>query len=151
ILFDPGLSEALWGSADFGWVVSLAEVQALPSVSEEAVRAAAGVARGQMAMPVPQARLEDAQELVGAAELTPVTAVSSLAQIDPDAPLSAWAIAERRNEQSILRNAVIRGEIASCDFCGNDYPATFLRAAHAKKRALCSDTERRDVTNVLAA
>lgn len=77
--------------------------------------------------------------------------MSSLAQIDPDAPLSAWALAERRNEQSVLRKALIPGLVATCDLCGDVLPATFVRAAHVKQRALCSDDEKRDVTNVLVA
>jgi hypothetical protein len=68
--------------------------------------------------------------------------MSSLAEIDPHAPLSVWALAERRNEQSILRKALIPGLTAMCDLCGDELPATFVRAGHVKQRAHCALTTR---------
>lgn len=53
VLFDPVLSDVLWGSPEFAWVVALLDVRALPGVADEAVRSAAGFAQVQMSMPVP--------------------------------------------------------------------------------------------------
>ncbi len=152
ILYDPALSQALWDSQEFAWVVGLLDVTALPNVTDSEVRDAAGFERVQMSMPVPIDRRAAVQALLGVEPTiaTPVQ-VSSLAEVDPNAPLSAWAFAERRNEQSLLRRALVPGNTASCDLCGDELPATFVRAAHIKQRALCTDDEKRDATNVLVA
>jgi len=55
----------------------------------------------------------------------------------------------RRVEQSYLRRALFSGPIAPCDLCGRDFEVEFLVAAHIKKRAECSDPERRDVAHVV--
>jgi hypothetical protein len=144
--------ETLWSSAEFGWVVALTDVRELPDVSDDEVRSAAGFSRVQMSMPVPADRRPAVHELLGLARRLPTaTPVNSLEQLDPLAPLSVWAVAERRNEQSLLRRSLVSGAVVSCDLCGDDLPATFVRAAHIKPRALCSDDERRDVNNVLVA
>lgn len=39
-------------------------------------------------------------------------------------------------------------EVAACPLCGHEYPMGFPVAAHAKKRSLCSDEERRDLRHV---
>ncbi|GAA0281457.1 HNH endonuclease [Cryptosporangium japonicum] len=49
-----------------------------------------------------------------------------------------------RGEQSLLRGAAE----ADCALCGSRYPASLLRAAHIKRRAVCSDDERRDLANI---
>ncbi|SHN39430.1 hypothetical protein [Cryptosporangium aurantiacum] len=54
-----------------------------------------------------------------------------------------------RGEQTRLRANLLRGATdADCALCGNRYPAAFLRAAHIKRRAVCSDEERRDLANI---
>ena len=138
ILFDPLLSETLWASPEFGWVVALTDVRELPDVSDDEVKSAAGFSRVQMSMPVPAHRRLAIHELLGLARRLPTaTPVNSLEQLDPLAPLSVWAVAERRNEQSLLRRSLVADAVVSCDLCGDDLPATFVRAAHVKPRALC--------------
>ncbi|WP_089949541.1 hypothetical protein [Lentzea xinjiangensis] len=54
-----------------------------------------------------------------------------------------------RKEQRELRRLLLGGRTAApCDLCGHDYPEDFLVAAHIKKRSLCTDDERNDLTNV---
>jgi predicted restriction endonuclease len=36
-----------------------------------------------------------------------------------------------------------------CRLCGRAYPKAFLVAAHKKKRAKCTDSEKRDIKNVM--
>lgn len=152
VLFDPPLSETLWNSAEFAWVVGLTDVRALPAVTGDAVQSEAGFLRVQMSMPVPAENRAAVQALLGPVQtLIAAEQVSALAEIDPEAPLSVWALAERRNEQALLRRTLIPGAVASCDLCGDVFPAAFVRAAHVKQRALCSDDEKRDPTNVLVA
>lgn len=54
-----------------------------------------------------------------------------------------------RGEQSLLRRGLLGGaDKADCAICGKTYPVGFLWAAHVKKRAACTDDERRDIANV---
>lgn len=55
----------------------------------------------------------------------------------------------RRIEQSYLRRALFIGATAQCDLCGRQFEVEFLVAAHIKKRAECTDPERRDVGHVV--
>ncbi|SDH40756.1 hypothetical protein SAMN05216553_12125 [Lentzea fradiae] len=59
------------------------------------------------------------------------------------------ALVKIRKEQAELRRLLLRGRTsAPCDLCGHDFPGNFLVAAHIKKRSLCSEAERNDLTNV---
>ncbi|WP_410568582.1 hypothetical protein [Amycolatopsis sp. cmx-4-61] len=54
-----------------------------------------------------------------------------------------------RTEQARLRRLLTDGRpVAECALCGVAYPVEFLVAAHIKKRAVCSDTERRDFRTI---
>ncbi len=65
------------------------------------------------------------------------------------AVLDGSAQVTTRKEQRELRRLLLGGRTdAPCDLCGHDYPGDFLVAAHIKKRSLCTDDERNDLTNV---
>ena len=54
-----------------------------------------------------------------------------------------------RAEQAALRNQLLHGKrTGNCRICQRDYNADFLVAAHIKKRAECSRTEKRDLANI---
>lgn len=54
-----------------------------------------------------------------------------------------------RTEQARLRKLLAgERESAHCALCGDEYPLGFLVAAHIKKRAVCTDAERRDLRNI---
>jgi hypothetical protein len=152
-MFDPGLSEVLWSDPEFAWITPLVDVRPLPDVTDADVRAAAGFTRVQMSMPVRSGALQAVHTLIasGPPPTLSTEIPSGLAEIDPDAPLSVWAIAERRNEQSLLRRALIPAATGQCDLCGDLFPAAFLRVAHVKQRARCTDSEKRDHKNLLVA
>ena len=57
--------------------------------------------------------------------------------------------ASQRVEQAYLRKALFPGPDAPCDLCGRQFEIEFLVAAHIKKRAACTDSERLDVGNVV--
>jgi len=57
--------------------------------------------------------------------------------------------AARRVEQSYLRRTLFSSPTAPCDLCGREFETEFLVAAHIKKRAECSDPERRDVAHIV--
>ncbi|MCB9797103.1 MAG: hypothetical protein H6741_30830 [Alphaproteobacteria bacterium] len=58
--------------------------------------------------------------------------------------------AKRRTEQRYLRQLLLRGrDAAACDLCGRVYPPGFLVAAHIKRRADCSEAERKDARHVV--
>lgn len=53
-----------------------------------------------------------------------------------------------RQEQKYLRALLIPGGTATCDLCGREFAREYLRAAHIKKRAACTETERLDADNI---
>ena len=56
---------------------------------------------------------------------------------------------QARLEQSSLRKILLKGASkAKCAICGNEFPEQFLVAAHIKKRANCTDEEKRDLHNI---
>lgn len=57
-----------------------------------------------------------------------------------------------RREQELLRQTLIGAEgEGTCILCGRDLPVTLLVAAHIKPRSRCTDAERRDFSNNVAA
>jgi hypothetical protein len=63
--------------------------------------------------------------------------------------LDVLAQVKVRTEQAKLRR-LLAGDrtTAECALCGEAFPMEFLVAAHIKKRAVCTDTERRDLGNI---
>lgn len=69
-----------------------------------------------------------------------------------DGNLDSVTISAFRREQRKLRSAIFAGgPSGTCDLCGRSYPISCLRAAHVKRRSVCSDPERRDLANVMKA
>lgn len=63
--------------------------------------------------------------------------------------LDSRAEVKVRNEQATLRQLLIGNkEVGTCALCGVIYPVELLIAAHIKKRAVCTDDERRDLRRV---
>jgi len=59
---------------------------------------------------------------------------------------------EERGEQAALRRILFAGaDTAACALCGETYPVRFLWAAHIKKRSLCADHERRQLSDIAMA
>ena len=56
-----------------------------------------------------------------------------------------------RTEQKILRDYLFNGNEGNCAICGRIFPAEFCACAHIKKRADCSDEEKRDINVVMPA
>ena len=57
----------------------------------------------------------------------------------------------RRTEQGFLRDLLFRtNRFGSCCICGERFPIEYLVAAHIKKRALCTEEEKRDFKNIVA-
>ena len=57
--------------------------------------------------------------------------------------------AVQRLEQAALREHLLRGRASGeCQLCGRTFHAHFLVAAHIKKRAKCTDDEKRDLQNI---
>jgi hypothetical protein len=69
-----------------------------------------------------------------------------------DGPLDNLIQSTHRREQRSLRKARL-GSVASapCDLCGKVLPVRYLRMAHIKPRAVCSDSEKLDPNVVMSA
>ncbi|QFU89514.1 hypothetical protein YIM_21680 [Amycolatopsis sp. YIM 10] len=60
--------------------------------------------------------------------------------------LDVLAQVKVRTEQAQLRRLLGQGrDCAPCALCGDEFPVQFLVAAHVKKRAACTDAERRNL------
>ena len=57
--------------------------------------------------------------------------------------------ASQRVEQAYLRRMLFPAPDAECDLCGRRFEVEFLVAAHIKRRASCTGSERRDVAHVV--
>ena len=66
----------------------------------------------------------------------------------PEGNLDRKVAAKSRAEQALLRNVIIPNRDGQCALCGRVFPREYLRAAHIKPRARCSDEERRDLENI---
>ncbi|MFF1318049.1 hypothetical protein ACFVZZ_01210 [Streptomyces chartreusis] len=65
-----------------------------------------------------------------------------------DGELERTAQRAQRGEQAALKRRLLKGSTGQCALCGCTLPGTFLIAAHIKKRAMCSDDEKRDLANI---
>ncbi|MER8197685.1 hypothetical protein ABTY00_27485 [Streptomyces microflavus] len=65
-----------------------------------------------------------------------------------DGELERTAQRAQRGEQAALKRRLLKGSTGQCALCGRTLPGTFLIAAHIKKRAMCSDDEKRDLANI---
>ncbi|MBP2329497.1 hypothetical protein JOF56_009882 [Kibdelosporangium banguiense] len=96
------------------------------------------------------ATLPGAQFTDNPATVTLSTSIRLQTGSDPAfAVLDGVAQVKIRKEQAQLRNLLAGDRAqAACALCGHEYPMGFLVAAHVKRRAVCSDDERRDLNHV---
>jgi hypothetical protein len=63
--------------------------------------------------------------------------------------LTHLLLVAQRGEQAVLRRRLFGAqEYGTCALCGETYPVRFLYAAHIKRRSICSESERRDLTSI---
>lgn len=72
---------------------------------------------------------------------------------DPDPHFEGETSTERtvaaRREQGRLRATLFGADLTkACALCGEEFPVSFLRAAHIKPRHACSEDERRQLRNI---
>lgn len=63
-----------------------------------------------------------------------------------EAQVTTWARTEQSRARALLLGTALEG---ACRLCGRLLPKEFLVAAHKKRRADCSDDEKRDIRNVV--
>lgn len=62
--------------------------------------------------------------------------------------LERQALRAIRGEQAHLKRHLLPGQAGRCALCGRDLPRELLVAAHIKKRSLCTDDEKRNISNI---
>ncbi len=65
-----------------------------------------------------------------------------------DGELERKAIRAQRGEQAALKRRLLPGATGECALCGRVLPGALLIGAHIKKRAMCTDDEKRDLANI---
>ncbi|WP_329127518.1 hypothetical protein [Streptomyces sp. NBC_01465] len=65
-----------------------------------------------------------------------------------DGELERTSQRAHRGEQAALKRRLLPGNTGECALCGRHLPGAFLIGAHIKKRAVCDDEEKRDLTNI---
>ena len=65
-----------------------------------------------------------------------------------DSELERTVVRILRAEQAALKRRLLPGDTGQCALCGRTLPKSLLIAAHIKKRAVCTDTEKRDFANI---
>ncbi|WP_336158757.1 hypothetical protein [Amycolatopsis sp. VC5-11] len=66
----------------------------------------------------------------------------------PDGPTDGTRTASWRREHPLLKKRLVELAGDTCGLCGKHIPAAFLVGAHIKKRAHCTEEERKDFDNV---
>ncbi|WP_409464778.1 hypothetical protein [Amycolatopsis sp. GA6-003] len=66
----------------------------------------------------------------------------------PDGPTDGTRTASWRREHPLLKKRLVELAGDTCGLCGEGLPPAFLVGAHIKKRALCTEDERKDFDNV---
>jgi len=82
---------------------------------------------------------------------SPMEAAFENAMAGSNDVLDIEALVRHRTEQAYLRRLLFPGVEARCHLCGRWFGIEFLVAAHIKKRAACSDTEKRDAHHIVIA
>lgn len=85
------------------------------------------------------AGLRDLQSIEEGAELAP--------EIQGDTDVERLALARR--EQYQLRKYLLQNRELRCGICGREMPARYLHAAHIKKRSEATESERKDIENIV--
>jgi hypothetical protein len=85
------------------------------------------------------AGLRDLQSIEEGAELAP--------EIQGDTDVERLALARR--EQYQLRKYLLQNRELRCGICGRAMPARYLHAAHIKKRSEATESERKDIENIV--
>ena len=80
-----------------------------------------------------------------------VADLSAAAGLDANRDLDRRVQASQRTEQAYLRKLLFPGPQGRCDLCGREFETEFLVAAHIKKRAACTDAEKRDARHIVMA
>lgn len=128
---------------DYVRVKTLEELEAL-------VRSGFGVRMSNDDIPQPASRIESNKIAI---ELEPnekpSTSETILPQVVEEVNLDSDCLSKIRKEQAFLRAYITKGNSTGvCTICHDEFPIELLVAAHIKRRAKCSNTERLDFDNV---
>ncbi|WP_410666199.1 hypothetical protein [Amycolatopsis sp. lyj-84] len=68
--------------------------------------------------------------------------------VAPDGPTDGTRTTSWRREHPSLKRRLVELAGDTCGLCGESFPASFLVGAHIKKRAHCTEEERKDFDNI---
>lgn len=157
---NPAFAERLWGRDGNGltWELMFALVNLRDvTLPIEEIRAALGwndnafiqgftVVNGDRANELAElVNLLDTGNLLVACEAFTRKVGSTTA---PDGPTDGTRTASWRREHAGLKKRLVELAGDTCGLCGEALPAAFLVGAHIKKRAHCTEEERKDFDNV---
>ncbi|MFE5524005.1 hypothetical protein ACFQ9Q_40755 [Streptomyces virginiae] len=156
---NPELAEELWQKNDNGqtweYMYALSGTRGFDIPMDE-IRSLLGWKSTRNVMGITVLGADDSDTLQTYLTLDPAPAAPR--QDDPeqddkavaayDGELERKATRAQRGEQAALKRRLLPGLTGQCALCGRELPGTFLIGAHIKKRAMCTDDEKRDLDNV---
>lgn len=154
------LASSLWGHDDAGatreLMYALDEVRQL-DISYAALAQTVGYSAGFVVQGFRVLDADLSSAAIAAFDLASRRHVATVSESDfqdaiagLDGPLDRRVQRWVRAEQKRARDALIGSRLsASCFLCGREFPTELLVAAHKKKRAACTDEEKRDLKNVV--
>lgn len=127
---------------DYVRVNTLEELEAL-------VRAGYGVRMSSSKIPQPPSRIRSNKITIESESGKPSTLETVLPRLVDQLNLDADCLSKIRKEQIYLREFLIKScATGICTICQEVFPKELLIAAHIKRRAVCSNSERLDFENV---
>lgn len=161
IFHNPALAHQLWGTDDNGqtweYMYTLDDLKGCDIPITEVRDCVAAIGPNFFVQNPYIAEGEDADNLIDLAQADVGDVPATLAAVDPgpgseSIPFSGQLEREvsraSRREQTKLKRLLLPGTTGVCALCGRTFERRLLVAAHIKKRAACSDPERRDLGNV---
>ncbi|MFI6540149.1 hypothetical protein ACIBHY_47350 [Nonomuraea sp. NPDC050547] len=158
---NSALARQLWGADEDGqtweYMYALDDLRGCDISIEEVRECVAALGSNFFVQNPYVAEGEDAENLIDLAHVDIGDVPTTSRAADPDlvsesipfsGDLERDVSRASRREQAKLKRILLPGTTGECALCGRTFERRLLVAAHIKKRAACSEQERRDLGNV---